>query len=217
MRRVLGGLREWPVSARAAAGVLSALVVVFALTTVLSARHHDRTRLRTASPSTSTTATTSPSDTAFLTTVPAPTTSTSAAKGAEASTTTTAPAFHGPVIATTAPAAPPRTTSTTATTAPPSEAYCRAAVTDPRPAAGAQETVNITSTLPGHEVTLVVHYRTGDLTFPAKGQPPFTTDASGKITVNFDVSQGSKDYPVIVDVTFSGSAATCETNFRPAT
>lgn len=210
MRRFL---TDWPASARAAAGVLSALVVVLAVTTVLTARHHDRTRLSAAGPTTTTT--TSPPDAAFLTTLP-PATTTSVAKGAEPSSTTTA-VFRG-VVATTSSTTAPRTTSTlatTSTTAGPGDAYCRAAVTDARPPAGAKDTVNITSTLPGHDVTLVLHYRTSDVTFPAAGQAPFTTDATGKLSVTFDVSQGSKDYPVIIDVAVGGAAASCETNFRP--
>lgn len=212
MRRFL---TDWPASARAAAGVLSALVVVLAVTTVLSVRHHDRTRLRAAGPTTTTT-TTSPPDTAFLTTL-TPATSTTVAKGAGSATTTTA-LFRGGGVAPTSSTSTPRPTSTlapTSTTAGPGDAYCRAAVTDARPPAGTKDTVNITSTLPAHDVTLVLHYRTGDVTFPAAGQAAFSTDATGKLSVTFDVSQGSKDYPVIVDVAVGGAAASCETNFRP--
>ncbi|GAC1593417.1 MAG: hypothetical protein NVS3B21_14430 [Acidimicrobiales bacterium] len=89
-------------------------------------------------------------------------------------------------------------------------------MSEPKPAAGSTQTVTVTSTLPNKDVVVVVHYRSGDVTFPSQGQPPFMTDASGRIMVNFTVNQGSKDYPVIVDVTVGGQAAACETNFRPS-
>lgn len=221
-------LRNWPVSARVAAGVLSALVVIFALTTVLSANHHDKTKLQTAAPTSTTTSTTSAtSDTAFLTTTPSSTvsstTSTTAPKAGTVTgqpPTTPAPTSSGGVIVVTT---APRSTTTsstqlgaTTTTTVASGAYCRATVSETKPAAGSNETVTVTSTLANKDVLVVVHYRTGDVTFPSQGQPPFMTDASGRIMFNFTVSQGSKDYPVIVDVSVGNQAATCETNFRPS-
>lgn len=220
------GLRDWPVSARVAAGVLSALVVVFAFTTVLTANRHDKTKLRTAAPTSTTTSTTlATSDTAFLTTTPSSTasstTSTSALKPGGVTSqppTTPAPTSSGGVIVVTT--APRSTTSTTpvgsTNTTAPSGAYCRATASEPKPAAGSNQTVTVTSTLANKDVVVVVHYRTGDVTFPSQGQPPFMTDASGRILVTFSVSQGSKDYPVIVDVNVGGPEAICETNFRPS-
>ncbi|GAC1530265.1 MAG: hypothetical protein NVS3B12_04600 [Acidimicrobiales bacterium] len=89
-------------------------------------------------------------------------------------------------------------------------------MSEPKPAAGSNQTVTVMSTLANKDVVVVVHYRTGDVTFPSQGQPAFMTDASGRILVTFSVNQGSKDYPVIVDVNVGGPEAVCETNFRPS-
>ena len=217
MGRLFGAFREWPVSARVASGVLSALVVIFLVTTVLTARNHDKTHLQTSPPTTSTTV-----DTVFLTTLPPPSSTSTSSTTAKPGTPTTTRAPGGAVVVTTAappatqpPSQPSTPSQSTTSTSVPAQSYCAATVTSPHPAAGASETVNINSTLPDKDVTLVVHYRTGDVMFPASGQTGFKTDAAGHLGVSFTVSQGSKDYPVIVDVTV-GTNTTCETNFRPS-
>lgn len=105
-------------------------------------------------------------------------------------------------------ASPTRTPSPTPTAA---QLSCTASVSNSSPADYSTVDVYV-RTSPEATVTAVAHYRT------TSHQKSATADSEGRATIPYDISDATKGYRVVVDVTVSsGSAkATCSTSFTPA-
>lgn len=215
MSRLVDELQEWPIAARVASVALLAAVLLLAIVTTLLGV---ATRHAGASPTTTTTL--GSQQAAVPDGLPVPsststsTTSTTPAPGSPASaTSSTMPS----TVAGTATAS--RLSSTSTTTASNARGtYCTARVSDPSPPAGNSETVTIDSTSSRAPVTVKVFYQSppGPQSYPQAGQPPVTTDASGRAAITFTVAQGSKDYPVVVEVNLASNPDACETHFVPS-
>jgi hypothetical protein len=110
------------------------------------------------------------------------------------------------------------TGSTTTTTGAAAAAgkLCRAGPSNSRPAAGDPLAIYILSNQANMPVAITVGYKTGDVTYPQPGQPAQTTDSSGAANFGITVAQGSRDYPVVVQVTVGDVTDECETHFTPS-
>ena len=100
---------------------------------------------------------------------------------------------------------PPPAPTTTAAAA---SGSCTASVSNPTPGDGGDETVSVTSDLPGTAGTVTAHYKTTDHPFSIQ------TDGSGRATVTFSIGHPTVGYMVRVDVDLSGRAS-CSTSFTP--
>jgi hypothetical protein len=67
-------------------------------------------------------------------------------------------------------------------------------------------------TAAGADVTTVAHYKT------TSHQKSATADSQGQATVPYDISDATKGYKVVVDVTvkLAGETSHCSTSFTPA-
>ncbi|HEY9240413.1 MAG TPA: hypothetical protein VIP48_00410 [Streptosporangiaceae bacterium] len=88
--------------------------------------------------------------------------------------------------------------------------FCAASVSDSSPPDYSTVDVYV-QTAPGAAVTAVAHYKT------ASHQKSGTADSQGQATIPYDISDATKGYRAVVDVTVSsGSArATCSVSFTP--
>jgi hypothetical protein len=114
----------------------------------------------------------------------------------------------GPVNGTTVPATAVGGAAGAPAGAPSGPGTCSARMSNPTPAAGADETVYVTSNLPTAAVSIAVHYKT--TTHPYNT----TTDGSGNATDSFGTGHPTPGYAVAVDVDVAGGAH-CETSFTP--
>jgi hypothetical protein len=110
--------------------------------------------------------------------------------------------FFGSAVAP-VPIAPPPTAPSPA----PGAASCSVSLSNGSPADGAVEMASIQSNVPNAAVTLAKAYKT------TTSYDSGTTDANGAATIDFNVSDASAGYSVVVTVTVG--AATCRTSFTP--
>ncbi|HZT67141.1 MAG TPA: hypothetical protein VFA11_15235 [Acidimicrobiales bacterium] len=210
-------LSGWPTAARVVSGVLLAAVIVLA---VLVATRSGGSNQQATGLTTTTTiqpvtgpgvtypgSSTTTSLKATTTTTPGSTTTTSAGAKPGATSTTSTTARGGSTTTT--------SSSSTTTTLAAASKMCRVAPSNARPAAGETIAVYVVSNQPNAPVSITVAYKTGDVTYPQSGQPAKTTDTSGSANFSFTVAQGSRDYPVVVEVNLAGGSDVCETHFTP--
>jgi hypothetical protein len=81
-------------------------------------------------------------------------------------------------------------------------------MSNPTPGDGGEDTVNVSSNVPGTAFTATAHYRTTDHTFSS------ATDGSGAGSITFSIGRPTVGYRVVVDVNISGRAQ-CQTSFTP--
>jgi hypothetical protein len=95
----------------------------------------------------------------------------------------------------------------TAPTPSPVIASCSVSLSEASPSDGAEETATIQSNVPNSSVTLSKAYKT--TTSYDSGE----TNSSGSATIQFDISDASAGYRVVVTATVG--AASCQTSFTP--
>jgi len=124
-------------------------------------------------------------------------------------TTTTSPPATIPPLTTEAPPTEPPVVATTPPPPPPPAHSCSAGMSNPTPAPGAEETVNITSNVPNAPVTVTKHYRT------TTSYDDGSTNSAGSASIPFSTGSPTPGYTVEVDVSINNGEAACSTSFTP--
>jgi hypothetical protein len=87
--------------------------------------------------------------------------------------------------------------------------FCKASMSNPKPAGSAQDTVTVSSNVPEAPVKITKKYETTTSVDTAY------TDSNGSASLTFGVGDPTPDFTVQVSVIVGNGIATCATSFTP--